>query len=177
MPAATSGCRPQAAGRCHGAPDFAWRRWHTGRPSARCLWFRSFSGGPRSEPDGCLSTHPALQRFSRAVRGWLPVVDGLVAGCADDEGLAPHFRHQGRPGGLLAAWPYQVGELSDLVAFHRGPGVAPFAFAVQEPGDDLPRARGRCWLAVGDDRFLLPFERDAAEPCGQWLPARPFLAA
>jgi hypothetical protein len=51
-----------------------------------------------------------------------------------------------------------------------------FAFAVQEPGDDLSRACGRCWLAVGDDRFPLPFERDAAEPCGQWLPARPFLA-
>ena len=29
-------------------------------------------GGPRSEPDGRLSAHPALQRFSRAVRGWLP---------------------------------------------------------------------------------------------------------
>ena len=33
---------------------------------------------------------------------------------------------------------------------------------------------GRCGLAVGDDRFGLPFERDAAEPCGQWFPARPF---
>ena len=45
---------------------------HTGRPSARCPWCRSFSGGPRSEPDWHLSVHPALQRCSRAVRGWLP---------------------------------------------------------------------------------------------------------
>ena len=45
---------------------------HTGRPPARCPWFGSFSGGPRSEPDWRLSAHPALQRLSRAVRGWLP---------------------------------------------------------------------------------------------------------
>src|SRR6266702_2209589 len=77
-----------------------------------------FSGGPRSEPDGHLSVHPALQRLSRAVRGWLPFVDGLMAGCADDEGLAPHFRHQGRPGGLLAACLREVGELADLVGSH-----------------------------------------------------------
>ena len=44
---------------------------HTGRPPARCLWCRSFSGGPRSEPDWRLSAHPALQRCLRAVRGWL----------------------------------------------------------------------------------------------------------
>ena len=52
---------------------------HTGRPSARCLWCRSFSGGPRSEPDWHLSVHPALQRCSRAVRGWLP-----PAACTQD---------------------------------------------------------------------------------------------
>jgi hypothetical protein len=57
-----------------------WRNpGHTGRPPARCLWVRSFSGGPRSEPDWHLSVHPALQRFSRAVRGWLP-----PAGCTQD---------------------------------------------------------------------------------------------
>ena len=49
---------------------------HTGRPPARCLWVRSFSGGPRSEPDGHLSAHPALQRFPRAVPGWLPPAAG-----------------------------------------------------------------------------------------------------
>jgi hypothetical protein len=53
--------------------------WHTGRPPARCLWVRSFSGGPRSEPDWHLSAHPALQRLSRAVCGWLP-----PAGCTQD---------------------------------------------------------------------------------------------
>ena len=73
-----------------------------------------------------------------------------MAGCADDEGLAPHFRHLGRPGGLLAAWlGGEVGELADLVGFHLCAGVAPFAFAVQEPGDDLLRACGRCrWRSV-----------------------------
>ena len=54
-----------------------WR--HTGRPPARCPWFGSFSGGPRSEPDWHLSAHPALQRLSRAVRGWLP-----PAACTQD---------------------------------------------------------------------------------------------
>jgi len=34
---------------------------HTGRPPARCLWCRSFSGDLRSEPDVHLSMHPALQ--------------------------------------------------------------------------------------------------------------------
>jgi hypothetical protein len=34
---------------------------NTGRPPARCPWCRSFSGGLRSEPDGHLSMHPALQ--------------------------------------------------------------------------------------------------------------------
>ena len=38
------------------------------------------------------------------------------------------------------------------------------------------RRVGRGGQAVVDDRLALPFERDAAEPCDQWFPARPLLA-
>ena len=69
---------------------------------------------------------------------------------------------------MPAAWLWcEVGELADLAGFHLGPFAAPFAFAVEEPGDDLLRVWRRGGLAVGDDRLALPFERDAAEPCGQ----------
>jgi len=77
--------------------------WHTGRPPARCLWFRSFSGGPRSEPDWHLSAHPALQRLSRAVCGWLP-----PAGCTQDFrhrfGVL-HYAYLLASGHPSAAWP------------------------------------------------------------------------
>lgn len=42
--------------------------------------------------------------------GWLPVVDVAVAGAADHEGLAPHFRHDGRPPGLAWSRPAEAGE-------------------------------------------------------------------
>src|SRR6266567_2552397 len=71
-----------------GAQQRAVRARNTDRPPARYLWFRPFSGGLRSEPDGHLSAHPALWRLWRA-GGWFPVMDRLVAGCADDERLAP----------------------------------------------------------------------------------------
>ena len=76
---------------------------HTGRPPARCLWFRSFSGGPRSEPDWRLSAHPALQRLSRAVRGWLP-----PAACTQDSrhrfGVL-HYAYLPASGHPSTAWP------------------------------------------------------------------------
>src|ERR1019366_3686932 len=79
-------------------------------------------------------------------------------------------------GGCLPAGRGEIGQLADLVGFHRGPLAAPLAFASQEPGDQLPAADGRGGQAVVNDRLALPFERDAAEPCDQWLPARPLLA-
>src|SRR5579862_6509797 len=99
-----------------------------------------------------------------------------MAGRADNERLAPHFRHQGGPGGLC--WPRfpEVGEFADLVGLHCGPLMAPFTFAFKEPDDQFFGADGWCWLAVVDDRAFLPFERDAAEPCDQWFPARPLYA-
>ena len=70
----------QACFGVYGRPARSGEIWrHTGRPPARCPWFGSFSGGLRSEPDGRLSAHPALQRLSRAVRGWPP-----PAACTQD---------------------------------------------------------------------------------------------
>ena len=108
-------------------------------------------------------------------RGWLPVVDSLVAGGADDERLAPHSRHQG--------WPMRAAPVPACRGRRAcGPGGLPpwprcshhSHLAAQEPGDQLLAAGGgRGGQAVVDDRLALPFERDAAEPCDQWLPARP----
>ena len=98
-----------------------------------------------------------------------------MAGGADDEGLASFPGHQLCPRGLRLAWPCEVGEFSDLVGFHPGWLLAPLALPRQEPGDQfLAAGCGRALRAVGDDRFLLPPQRDAAEPCGQWFPAWPF---
>jgi hypothetical protein len=65
----------------------------------------------------------------------------------------------------------QAGELGDLVNFYRGTLPAQFAPAGPEPGDQLFAAADRDWLAVGEDRFLLPYERDSTEPGDQWFPA------
>ena len=40
--------------------------------------------------------------------------------------------------------------------------------------DQFLAAGGQVGQAVGEDRFLLPFQRNAAEPGDQWFPARPF---
>ena len=68
----------------------------------------------------------------------------------------------------------EVGQLADLVRLHRAALLAPLTPAAQEPGDQLLAADGgRDRQAVIQDRLLAPFERDTAEPCHQWLPARP----
>ena len=83
--------------------DRAPRGADTCRPPARCPWFGSFSGGPRSEPDSHLSVHPALQRLSRAVRGWLP-----PAACTQDSrrrfGVL-HYAYLPASGNPSTAWP------------------------------------------------------------------------
>ncbi len=97
-----------------------------------------------------------------------------MAGGADDERFAPHARHQGGPSRLRRSRCAEVGQLADLVHLHRVALLAPLAPAAQEPGDQLLAAGGRQdRQAVIQDRFLLPFERDTAEPCHQWFPARP----
>jgi hypothetical protein len=63
-----------------------------------------------------------------------------------------------------------VGELADVVNVHLAGQRAHLAPSRQEPGDQLFAGGGdRGWLAVGEDRRLLPFERNSAEPGGQWL--------
>ena len=94
-----------------------------------------------------------------------------MAGNAHDEGLAPHACHQAGPFGLGRSRFAEVGQLAGLVCLHRGALLAPLAPAFEEPGDQFLAAGGRGWQAVVEDRFLLPFERDAAEPCDQWFPA------
>jgi len=97
-------------------------------------------------------------------------VDGLVvAWSADHEGLASHPDHQGRPRRLWSSRFVQVGEFSDLVDFHWGALLAQFALAGPEPGDQLFAAGDRDWLMVDEDRFLLPYQRNAAEPVVQSL--------
>jgi hypothetical protein len=49
---------------------------------------------------------------------WLPGVDGVVAGKADDEGLAPPPRHQVRPRGPWLPRLAKIGEFADLVHVH-----------------------------------------------------------
>jgi hypothetical protein len=84
-------------------------------------------------------------------------VDGVVAGGADHEGLAPFPGHEVRPLGLWPSWPGEVGELADLMNFHHGPLLAPLAPGREEPADQLLAAGGgQGWLAVIKDRFALP---------------------
>src|ERR1017187_3784417 len=97
---------------------------HTGRPLARCPPVGgSFSSDPRSGPRGLVSQHEALQRLRRG-GGRVPVVDGLVAGGSDHEGLPAHPGHELRPPGLRPSRPGEVSEFADLVYFHVGPRLA-----------------------------------------------------
>jgi hypothetical protein len=84
----------------------------------------------------------------------VPVVDGLMAGGADHEGLAVHPGHELRPSGLSPSCPYEVGELADLVDFHGGQRVAPLAAPGPEPDGQLLAAGGQVGKAVGDDCLI-----------------------
>ena len=99
-----------------------------------------------------------------------------MAGWADHQGLAPLACHQLRPRGLRLSRLAEVGELADLVDVHLARVPADLAPVRQEPGDQLFTAdNARDQETVGDDRVLLPSQRDAAEPCDQWLPGSPRL--
>src|SRR5205823_6274791 len=66
----------------------------------------------------------------------------------------------------------EVCELADVVYLEFCPLFTEFASSRAEPGNQLLASDSdRGWLAVVEDRFLLPFKRDAAEPCDQWFPA------
>jgi hypothetical protein len=61
------------------------------------------------------------------------------------------------------------------VDFHLRPSFAQFAPARQKPLDQLLSAGlDRGWLAVIEDRRLLPFQRDTTEPSDQRFPAYSF---
>jgi len=51
-------------------------------------------------------------------------VDPVMARRADDERLAPHFRHEGGPRGLARSRFPELFEPGDLVDCHRGAGLA-----------------------------------------------------
>jgi hypothetical protein len=85
------------------------------------------------------------------------VVDGVVAGGADHEGLSPLSRHQFRPQRLWLSRFAKMGELADMVNFDVARVLARLASSSPEPFDQLlatDDARG--WFTVGQDRFALP---------------------
>jgi hypothetical protein len=95
-------------------------------------------------------------------------VDPVVADGADDERLAPHFRHKGGPGGLARSRLPERFEAGDLVDCHRGAGLAQLAFPPAEPSDQLlARVGGLGRDGVTDDRPPVPFQDDPAESCRQ----------
>ena len=72
---------------------------------------------------------------------------------ADDERLAPHFRHEGCPRRLLRSRFPEFSEAGNLVDCHRGAGLAEFAFPLAEPREQfLAGDAGRDRGGVGDDR-------------------------
>ena len=66
---------------------------------------------------------------------WLPRVDGVVAGLADDKGLPPPLCQMFRPRGSWLPQLAEVGELADLVHVHLARVPADLAPVRQEPGD------------------------------------------
>src|SRR5260370_10131216 len=80
----------------------------------------------------CIRLSSYLCRVRDGVR-----VDPVMARCADDERLAPHFRHEGGPRGLARSRFPEVLESGDLVDCHRGAGLAEFALPFAEPSGQL----------------------------------------
>ena len=83
------------------------------------------SVGPFPNRTGEVSPHPALQWSVLGECMMAARVDVLVAGPADDDGLAAPFCHEvdpGRPVGPVVA--VEVGEFADVVHFNLVPRVA-----------------------------------------------------
>ena len=100
---------------------------HTGRPLARCLLGQVLFQRPPVRTTRASFRCTWLSSDYCVSGGWLPGVDGLVAGGADHEGLPAHLGHELRPRGLWLSRPGEVGEFADLVDFHPGTLVAPLA--------------------------------------------------
>jgi hypothetical protein len=96
----------------------------------------------------------------------------LVVDVADHPGLAAPFHHLLYPYGLVRTGLDEVGELVDVMHLDAIRSPAQLASSLQQPLDQLLVGVERSvWLTVDDDRCLLPFEGDPAEPCDQRLPA------
>ena len=107
--------------------------------------------------------------------GGLPVMDGVVAGAADHQGLAPLPGHDGHPRGLACSGFAEAGEVADLVHEHSARVPAQLAPSGKEPGDQfLARVGDPAGDAVSDDRVLVACEGYPAEPGDQWLLAVAF---
>ena len=105
----------------------------------------------------------------------MPVVDDVVAGAADHEGLAPLLGHESRPHRSVCTGLTETGQGPDLVHDHLGRFLAQLAPPSQEPGDQLlSRVGHRFGGAVDKDSIPLPYERYPAEPSYQWLLAVAF---
>src|SRR5712692_1478182 len=101
-------------------------------------------------------------------------VDVVMASGADDQRLAPHFRHEGRPRGLARPAFPEMPEPGDLVDCHRGAVPAQLAFPLAEPADQLLARDGdRDRRGVGDNRAPVLPQDDPAESCHQVLLALP----
>src|SRR5688572_23967462 len=99
-------------------------------------------------------------------------MDELVAAVADHQGLPTPFGHLLYPYGLVRTGLDEVGELMDVMYLDAIHSPAQLASSLQQPLDQLLVGIERPMrLAVDDDRRLLPFESDPAEPCDQRLPA------
>src|SRR5206468_11136931 len=104
--------------------------------------------------------------------GGLPGVDVVMAGGADDEGFASSSGHDCCPRGLGRAEWSEIGEGADVMDVHGSGLLAELALSRKESGDDFLAGMGdSARAAVVDDRGLLPFQGDAAEPCDQWFSA------
>ena len=87
-----------------------------------------------------------------------------MASGADDQRLAPHFRHERGPRGLARTQPPEFLKGGDLVDCHRGTGLAELALPLAEPSDQLFAGIGcRDGRWVGDDRPPVLPQDDPAE--------------
>src|SRR6266568_4755443 len=94
--------------------------------------FRAASLRTRCAPFRCAGLSSDLCRVRDRVG-----VDPVMAGRADDEGLAPHFCHEGGPRGLARPGFAELLERSDLVDCHRGAVLAQLTYPFAEPVDQL----------------------------------------
>ena len=142
------------------------------RRGARWCW--SFSGGPRPNRTCAFPGIRLSSDYCVSGRGGLP-----VRGCRGSRRQTTRVLrasgHEPAPMRAVAGPAGEVGELADVVDLHlvraaRRARICPCRSRVTSS----LRVGGRAGRRSVEDRVLLPFERDAAEPCDQWLPACAF---